>query len=77
MTPNRRMVNPLLQCSLKMRHTLRTTPEPHLLTKVIPSFPADRALSAGNSYFKGDTVADAEVVDMGSDGYDDTGGFMA
>ena len=60
-----------------MRHALRTTPKPHLLAKVIPSFPADRALSTGNSYFEGDTVADTEVVDMGSDGHDDTGGFMA
>lgn len=74
--PNRRMVNPFLQCSLKMRYAFRATPKPHLLAEVVPTLPADRALSAGNSHFEGNSIANVEIGYMGADGHDHARGFM-
>lgn len=76
-TPNSRMINPLLQRPLKMRYTLRTTPKPHLLAKIIPSFPTDPTLPAWNPYFERNAVADLESIHLRSDGAYDAGGFMA
>jgi hypothetical protein len=71
------MVDPLLQSTLEMRHALRTTSKSHLLAEIIPSFPADCALTARNADFESDTVADVEAIDGWADSYDDTGRFMA
>ncbi len=60
-TPYRRMIYPLLQGSLKVRHALRTTPEPHLLAQVIPAVPADAAVAAGDAYFQRHSVSYLEA----------------
>lgn len=57
------MVNPLLQCPLEMGYALCATPKPHLLAEVIPPFPADSALAAGNADLQSDAVADVEAID--------------
>jgi hypothetical protein len=74
--PNCRMVDPFLQSSLEMRDTLCTAPKPHLLTEVIPPFPADSALSTGNSYFECNAIADSEAIDSWANAYYDTRRFM-
>lgn len=75
-TPNRRMVNPLLQGTLKMRHTLRTTPKPHFLAEIVPSLPTNRALSTWNSHFESHTVTDLEAIHLRPNTDDHTRGFV-
>ena len=76
MTPNSRMIDPLLQCPLKMRHTLRTTSKPHLLTEIIPPLPANCALATGNTNFKCHAVANGKAIDACADADDYARGFM-
>jgi hypothetical protein len=74
--PNCRMVNPFLKSPLKMWYTLRTTPKPHLLAEVIPSFPAYAALTTWYAYLERHSVTNTEAIDLGSDRHDNTRRFM-
>ena len=64
MTPNSRMIDPLLQCPLEMRHALRTTSKPHLLAEVVPPFSADSTLAAGDPYLECYAVAECKAIDV-------------
>jgi len=71
------VVDFLLQRALEMREALCGTPESHLLTEVVAAFPADETVAAWDADFQSDAVAEGEVLHVGADGDDDTGGFMA
>lgn len=71
------MVNPLLQRSLEMRHTLRRAPEPHLLAEIIPPSAANTAVPTRHSDLERDAVAEGEIPHVRADGDDDAGGLMA
>jgi hypothetical protein len=60
-TPLRRMVDPLLQRSLKMGKTLATAPEPQFFANVVAPFCAAGTGAAWNADFEGDFVAFFEV----------------
>lgn len=60
-----------------MRHAFCTTPEPHLLAEVIPTFPADATFTTGNAYFESYSVANAEAIDLRANPDDDAGRLMA
>jgi hypothetical protein len=70
------MVYPLLKSSLKMRNAFRTTPKSHPLAEIIPPFPADRALAAGNTDFQRNSVANGEAIDLLANAHHYTGRFM-
>jgi hypothetical protein len=76
MTPNRRMVDPLLKCALEMWHALRTTPESHLLAEVIPSFPTDTTLPTWNANLQSHSVANGEAMDLWADAHHHPRGLM-
>lgn len=69
MAPNSRMIYPFLKSSLKMGHTLCTTPESHLLAKIISSFPANGTLPTGNANLKGDSISNLESIDLSPNAY--------
>ena len=71
MTPFSRMVDPLLQRSLKMGKTLATAPEPQFFANVVAPFCAAGTGAAWNADFEGDAIANGEVGDGGPDGGDD------
>ena len=77
MAPDCRVVDSFLQRSLEMWNAFGTTPEFHPLAQVISSFPADATLTAWNSNFQRNTVADIEAIDLWPNRNDDTRGFMA
>jgi hypothetical protein len=60
-----------------MRHALYTAPKPHLLAEVVPPFPANRALPAGNAYFERYTVAECEAIHVWANANYHTGRLMA
>lgn len=64
MTPDSRMIYPLLKGSLEMWYTFGTTPEPHLLAEVIPAFPTDGTLATRNPDLQGHPIADFEAIDL-------------
>lgn len=63
--PDSWVVDLLLKCALVVRVALSTAPEAQLLAKVITSFTADSALSAGHTDFKSNAVAYLEASDVG------------
>lgn len=71
------MIYPLLKSSLKVRDTLGATPKPHLLTKIIPAFPADATLATRNTDLEGDTVTNSEAADLRPNGHDRARRFVA
>lgn len=61
MTPNRRVVDPLLQRALEVRHALGAAPEPHPLAEVVPALAADAAPAAArDAHLEGDAVPHGE-----------------
>jgi len=58
MAPDGWVIDPLLQSSLEMWDALCTTPEPHFFAEIIPPFPADGTLPAGNAHLESNSVAD-------------------
>ena len=77
MTPGRRMIYPLLERSLVMRHALGAAAEPHLLAEVVPPLAADAALAAGDTDLERDAVADLEPGHPRADGHNDAGRLVA
>ena len=77
MTPDGRVVDPLLEGALIMRDRFGTTPESHLFAKIVTTFTADCALAAGHTNFKGHPVTNVEARHLGPYGNDDTRGFVA
>lgn len=51
--------------------------EAHLWAEVVAVGEAERAFAAGQPDFEGDAVADSEVLYVGPNGCDDTGGLVA
>jgi len=75
--PDGRVIDTFLEGPLIMRNTLGAAPEPHLLAKVVSSFPASIALETGNAYFEGNAVSDGETSDLRPDGDNLARGLMA
>lgn len=61
MAPDRRMIDPLLQCPLEMRHALRTASEAHLLTQIIPPPPAYTTLPTRYTDLEGNAITNGKV----------------
>lgn len=76
-TPDRRVVYPLLQRALEVRHALRAAPEPHLLAEVVPAPPADAAPAARDAHLQGHAVPYLEPAHLGADGRHDAGRLVA
>lgn len=76
-TPDSRVVDPLLEGTLVVRNRLGTTPESHLFAKIITAFAADGALTAGHTNFKRYPVTNAKARDLGPYGNDNARGLMA
>lgn len=60
-----------------MGEGLGGTPELHGWADIVAALEAEVARFAGLADFQGDAVSNSEGRDAGSDGGDDTGGFMA
>ena len=71
------MIDSLLQCSLRMRPRLRTTPKPHPLTNIISSFLTSPAFSTRLANLERYAVAHGKRRDFGTQSDDDAGGFVA
>jgi hypothetical protein len=72
MTPLSRMINPLLQRTLKMRETLCRRAEFHFFADVVAAFGAAVAGIAGDAYFEGYAVAGGKVCDGRAGGGDNS-----
>lgn len=59
-----------------MRNTLCTTPEPHLLAKIIPSLPANGTLPTRNAHLEGDSIAECKAIDLRTDSNNYTRRFV-
>jgi len=70
------MVDSFLERSLEMGDTFGTTPEPHFLAEIIPSFPADSTLATRNSNLERNSITKNEAIDLGPNSYHHTGRFM-
>lgn len=77
MTHLRRMVGELHQRPVEMRKHLCAASELHLGADVVPACAAEDALPAGKADFQRDTVAYLERGDVGAEGCDCAGGFVA
>lgn len=66
--PDSRVVYPLLEGPLEMRKRLRAAPEPHLLAKVVPAFPAYATLPARDSDFQCYAVTNSESAHLRANG---------
>ena len=73
MAPGRRMVYPLLERPLIMRHALGATTETHPFAQVVPSLAADATLAAGDADLERDTVPDIEPHCPGTNSHHDAG----
>jgi hypothetical protein len=69
-TPDGGVIYSLLKRALKVRYTLRTTPEPHFLAKVVPPLSANTTLTTGNANFKSNSVTDFEILGLGAKSHD-------
>lgn len=49
MTPNCRMIDPLLKSALEVWHTFGATPESHFLAKVVSTFSANTTFTTRNA----------------------------
>ena len=76
-TPDGRMVYPVLERALEMREALRTTPEPHFLAEIVAAFPADAALSTRDAHLQRHPITKLEAAHLRADGNDSAGGLMA
>jgi hypothetical protein len=60
-----------------MGNALGATPELHLLAEVVPSFSTDGTFAAGNANFEGNSVTNAEAIDLRANAHYNTGRFMS
>lgn len=79
MTPNSRVIYPLLEGALEVRDALGAAPEPHLPAEVVPAPPADGALAARDADLEGHAVAHRERPDghLRADSHHDARGLVA
>lgn len=70
------MIYPILKGTLEMWYTLRTTPEPHLLAKIISPLSANGTLTTRDADFESHSVTDLEAIDLCSDTHHHTRRFM-
>lgn len=71
------MIYPLLKSALEMRNALRTAPKSHPFAQVVPAFPTDSTLTAGNTNFKSYPVPNGEAAYLGANRNDGTRRLMA
>ena len=76
-TPDGRVIDPFLESTLVVGDRFRTTPESHLLAKVITTFTTDGALATSHPNFKSYPVTDVKARDLGPYGNDNARGLMA
>ena len=76
-TPDGRVVDPLLKSTLVVRVTLGAAPEAHLLAEVVSALPADPALTAGNTNLESNSITQLEASHLGSNGNNFTRRLMA
>lgn len=77
MTPSRWMIDPVLQRPLRMRESLRTTPEAHPLTDIIPSLLTPVTAPARKSHFQRNFISYLKALHILTDRYHNTSGFVA
>ena len=77
MTPYGRVIDSLLESSLKMGNALRATPELHLLAEVVAPLSTNGTLAAGNANFESNSVTNGEAVDLRPNTHYNTGRFMS
>ena len=71
------MINAILQCPLRMRKRLCTTPKPHPLADIVSPFFTPVACLAWQAYFQSYFVSDAELRHVGSYADNNAGGLVA
>lgn len=76
-TPCCRVVDPILQRTLRMRKALCATPESHSLANVVSPLLAPLALLARLADLKRYFVTNIEVLDLGADTNNNTGRLVA
>jgi hypothetical protein len=79
-TPHSRVIDSFLQGTLKRRHVLRslgTTPEPHLLAKIVTASSTNSTGTTWNANLKSYSVIDLKTFDPVTNGTDDARRFMA
>lgn len=76
MTPLGRVVYPILQCTLRMRESLCTAAELHLLADIVPSLLAAIAALAWLTDFESNLIAYGETLNVGTNAHNNTSGFM-
>ena len=77
MAPYGRVIDSLLESSLKMGNALRATPELHLLAEVVAPLSTNGTLAAGNANFESNSVTNGEAVDLRPNAHYNTGRFMS
>jgi hypothetical protein len=74
--PSRRVVDPLLQCALRMWERLGRASEVHALAYVVPPFKTQLTLLTRLADLERNPVTHLEVTDARTDGRDDARGLV-
>ena len=71
------MIDSVLQCALSVWEGLCAASEFHFFANVVSSLFASLAMLTWKTYFQCDFIANLEPFNIGTDRYDNTGGFVA
>jgi hypothetical protein len=76
-TPDGRVIYPLLQSTLKVWNALRAASEAHFLAEIVSTFSAHATLTAWDANLESYPIANCEASNHRTDSHDDAGGLVA